>query len=577
MDSDTNKNRGENQNDDSWDLGDIMDILGEGKIHENPTPPASEKMETYFQPQIQNRPKTQKPPPPPPQNKPAERQKPSPGPVSAKPSPNPNPRQTANRPAGPEQKPPQKAQNIKEANMADEAQSGQTKKFDAARKKTATAESPAPDPTYHYTGRDIKSSRQIFEKTEEDEIRVSENREKAKNKRRDEESESQKSGSIVYGILKVVLYIAGVAVVSGIIAYNIIMMANDVFAFVKNPVEAVVLIPEGAEIPEIAQILKEKGIIKYPGIFTLYLNYRKKDKLWEYEPGSYVVSSETNYDDLLATFRKKAAAREIVRITIPEGYSIEEIISELVDNNKIGVREEFERVINEFDFSGSYRFLKPLYESELSPDRKYRLEGYLFPDTYDFYRDESELNIIVRFLDNFSVKFPEEYYKQIEILDNMYKNLTGRGMTIDDIISLASIVQWEAAQNDDFPKIAAVFHNRLTSPGNYPRLESDATVQYTNLERFYDDEKEKYRFKRPVGDELRALLELDAPYNTYRRNGLPPSSICNPGYEAISAALWPEENSPYYYFVANTNTGEVYYGRTSAEHSENINRARAGE
>jgi UPF0755 protein len=375
----------------------------------------------------------------------------------------------------------------------------------------------------------------------------------------------------------VVLYIVGVAVVSGIIAYNMIMVANDIFAFVKEPVEAVVVIPEDADIPEIARILHEKGVIKYPGIFSIYLGYRKKDKVWEYEPGAYSVSSDTNYDDLLATFRKKAAARESVRITIPEGYSIEEIISEFVDNNKIGTREGFEKVINEYDFSENYRFLKPLYETELSPARKYRLEGYIFPDTYDFYTDESELNIIIRFLNNFNSKFTAEFYNTIEVLNDSYQNLTGRGMTIDDIISLASIVQWEAVLKDDFPKISSVFYNRLLAPGSFPRLESGATVQYTHLERYYDEEKEKYRFKRPVGDELRSLLELDDPYNTYKQNGIPPGPICNPGYDAIFAALWPEENSPYYFFVANTTTGEVYYGRTLAEHTENINRARAGE
>ncbi|MCL2815578.1 MAG: endolytic transglycosylase MltG, partial [Oscillospiraceae bacterium] len=434
----------------------------------------------------------------------------------------------------------------------------------------------APDGTYHYTGKNIQSSRQKLRPADDGELKVSENREKIKNRRKEENAEAQKSGSIVSGILKVVLYIVGVAVVSGIIAYNIVMVANDIFAFVKEPVEALVIIPENADIPEIARILHEKGLIKYPGIFNLYLGYRKKDKVWEYEPGAYSVSSDTNYDDLLATFRKKAAARESVRITIPEGYSIEEIISEFVDNNKIGTREGFEKVINEYDFSENYRFLKPLYETELSPDRKYRLEGYIFPDTYDFYTDESELNIIIRFLNNFNSKFTEDFYNTIDILDESYTKLTGRGITIDDIIVLASIVQWEAAQKDDFPKISAVFHNRLLAPGTYPRLESDATAQYMHLERYYDDEKEKYRFKRPVGDELRGLLESDEPYNTYKRNGVPPGAICNPGYEAMFAALWPEENSPYYFFVANTSTGEVYYGRTLAEHNDNINRARAG-
>jgi len=545
--------------DEFWDLEDITDILeGKKKPASAPVP---------VPPQPQNRPERPRPSPTP---APAQARPPQNAPQTARP----NPAKTANTANA------TNTANIKEANMFD-VPSGHTKQFDVGRTvpggaKTGNPAKPPADGTYHYTGKDIRSSRQKFQKTQGGEFEVSENREKIKNRRKEENAESQKSGSIIYGILKVVLYIVGVAVVSGIIAYNMVMVANDVFAFVKEPVEAEVVIPEDADIPEIARILHEKHIIKYPGVFTFYLNYRKKDKVWEYEPGAYTVSSDKGYDDLMAIFRKKGAAREIVRITIPEGYSIEEIISEFVDNNKIGTREGFTKVINEHDFSEMYRFLKPLYETPLSPDRKYRLEGYIFPDTYDFYRDELELNIIIRFLDNFNSKFTEDCYNKVNILDEAYKKTTGKGMTIDDIVNLASIIQWEAVKRDDFDKISAVFHNRLASPGSYPRLESDATVQYTNLERFYDEEKEKYRFKRPIGDALRNLLASDDPYNTYRQNGLPPSAICNPGYEAIWSALWPEENSPYYFFVANTTTGEVYYGKTLAEHTENINKARAG-
>jgi len=550
--------------DEFWELEDIAGIL-DGKKKPSSAPPA--------------------PAPAKPQNRPPERPRPNPGPVQARPAP-PKPQQAAKRPEPANTANAANMANIKEANMFDGAPSGHTRKFDAAKSapggaKTGNPANQVHDGTYHYTGRDIKSSRQMFEKFEkrdsgERELEVSENREKIKNRRKEENAEIQKSGSIIYGILKVVLYIVGVAVVSGIISYNLVMVANDVFAFVKEPVEAEVVIPEGADIPEIARILHEKEIIKYPGIFSFYLNYRKKDRVWEYEPGVYTVSSDTGYDDLLAIFRRKAAAREIVRITIPEGYSIEEIISEFVDNNKIGSREGFEKVINEYDFSEMYRFLKPLYETTLSPDRKYRLEGYIFPDTYDFYRDESELSIIIKFLDNFNSKFTEDCYSKVKVLDEAYMKVTGRGMTIDDIVSLASIVQWEAALNLDFPKISAVFHNRIASPATYPRLESDATVQYAHLERLYDEDKGRYRFKRPVGDALRVLLDSDEPYNTYKQSGLPPSAICNPGYEAIWSALWPEENSPYYFFVANTTTGEVYYGETLAKHNENIIKARAG-
>ncbi|MCL2157891.1 MAG: endolytic transglycosylase MltG [Oscillospiraceae bacterium] len=569
MNSDQNQSQEKDQDiDESWDFGSIMDILGDPKKPEVPQEPEPQP-QNQIQPKTQIQPTPQTPVQAP--SPPVRRQTPAPGP---------------RRPAPPQSQglAQSTAKNPREANMSEGAQSGHTRKFDTQNKAASpprsanpTAAKKNPDGTYHYTGRDIKSSRQQLKTAQGGEMSVSPNREKIKTKKKTEEAEAKKSGSIVSGLLKVVLYIVAVSVISGIIAYNMIMIANDVFAFMKTEVEAQIIIPEDATIAQIAQLLYEKELIKYPKIFDFYINYRRKDRDWEYEPGRYLVSSDTNYDDLIAIFRKKAAARETVRITIPEGYSIDEIITEFVDNNKIGTWEGFLEVINDHDFSEDYRFLKPLYETTLSPDRKYKLEGYLFPDTYEFYRDETELNIIIRLLNNFSSKFTENCYKQVEMLDKAYKEATGKGVTIDDIVTLASMVEWEAVKDEDFEKISAVFHNRLLAPASFPRLESDATVQYAHLERNYDEEKERYRYIRPTGDYLRLLLEQDEPYNTYKRGGLVPSAICNPGYEAIFAALWPEENSPYYYFVANVTTGEVYYGRNSAEHTANINRARAGE
>ena len=532
-----------------------------------------------------------------------QRQRPAPGVAPKRPAPQ---NQQQQRPDG------QRPGTVKDANMADEFQSGHTRTFDKnpPQQGSNPAAQRSSDGTYHYTGRDIKSSRQRFVDTDRDEdenenfrenqnpnmrrkrppadsdeddgnLTVSSNKDKSKNKKND--IPAKRSGFIMSGILKVVLYILGVLVVSGVIAYNIIMVVNDVFAFVvPDPaVEVNVNIPEDADVERISQILYENHLIKYPKVFNLYINYRKKDKNWEFEPGNYPVSTDLNYDELAALFRRKAAAREIAWITIPEGYTIDEIICEFVKNNNIGTEENFIKVLEETDFSEfGYRFLKPLYETELSPDRKYRLEGYLFPDTYAFYRDESELNIIIKFLDNFNSKFTEDCYKKCEILDKTYREATGRGMTIDDVVNLASIIQWEAQRMEDFDKISAVFHNRLSNPANFPKIDSDATVQYTNMELFLDEAREKYRYRRPTGSVLISLLEEDSAYNTYKRNALPPSAICNPGYEAIFAALWPEEKSPNYYFVANVNSqskdyGAVYYGKTHAEHLANINKARS--
>jgi len=471
-----------------------------------------------------------------------------------------------------------------DANMTDGFQAGHTKMFDTNRvsKPGVTADNQTPtakknvkntrngSETYHYTGRDIKSSRQrvtninpnqgnrlkVTPNDDDDfdmSVSGSKSKSKSKNKRRDDNADTRKDGFVISGILKVLLYIIGVLLVSGLISYNVIMIANDVFAFVKAPFLADIVISEDADIETISQLLHESEIIKYPKIFDFYINYRKKDKVWEYEPGTYHVSSDLNYDELIYLFRKKAAAREIVRVTIPEGFTVDQIINRFVDEYGIGTREKFIEVINSYDFSAlNYRFLKPLYENKasLSPDRKYMLEGYLFPDTYDFYKDESELDIITKFLDNFDDKFDEKFYEQAELIN----------MSIDDIIILASMVEREAKFPEDFMPISAVFHNRLLNSAAFGGLlQSDATKLYD-----FDEHK---------SDLTQADLAIDSPYNTYTRKGLPPSAICNSGYEAIWAALWPEEKFPNYYFIADMN-GKVFYSETLAQHEAHRERIR---
>lgn len=346
------------------------------------------------------------------------------------------------------------------------------------------------------------------------------------------------------GIIKAVLYIVGVILVSVIIAYNAILIANDVFAFVKDSFSVEVTIPENADIKTISKILYESKLIKYPDIFNLYVNYREKDNAWEFAPGIYTVSSTMGYDELASEFRVKTVQNlEVVRITIPEGWTIDQIIDEFLSKG-MGSREKFVAVINENKFD--YKFTKMLDEVELSPDRKYKLEGYIFPDTYEFYKTESELSIIKKFLNNFDLKFTEDFYKRCETLD----------MTVDEIITLASMIQKEARFPEDFNRISAVFHNRLVYSATYPYLQSDATIMYS--------------YGKAKADLTQEDLKEDLPYNTYTRPGLPPSAICNPGYDAIYDALYPDPdyNGKYFFFVSKKD-GTTLYGENAAQHEAN--------
>ncbi|MBQ6702983.1 MAG: endolytic transglycosylase MltG [Clostridia bacterium] len=343
---------------------------------------------------------------------------------------------------------------------------------------------------------------------------------------------------------KALIYIAIVLLVSGILAYFIISVANDVFAFVKADAQIEVIIPEYATLDQIADELHDKKVIEYPTIFVYYTMLRGNDP-GEYKAGVYTVSPSQNYDQLLSTFvvRKSNALTEI-SVTIPEGYTIDDMIKLFVEEKGMGTREGFIDAIQNGKYD--YWFLDNL---EVDPNRKYRLEGYLYPDTYYFYKEWPEEKIINKMLQNFYAKFDIKYKQECE----------KAGMTIDDVVNLASIIQMEAKYPSDYELVSCVIHNRLNSSYYMHRLDCDATIQYALAERKEDLTHE---------DTL-----IDHPYNTYKHGGLPPGPISNPTLKAIRAALYPEQKN-YYFFVSDID-GKMLYASTLTEHNANIAKVEA--
>ncbi len=333
-------------------------------------------------------------------------------------------------------------------------------------------------------------------------------------------------------IVKAIVYIVFVGVVSIFLAIAIITVANDVFAFVKSDEPVEITLNENTTLDELADLLHDKGVIKYPEIFKLYAKYKKDDQ--KYIAGTYTINGMMNYSTLLGEFKEKFDYGT-VRVTIPEGYTTDEIIDLFVSLG-IGTREGFVDVIqnDEFDFW----FLDEMEENGISEDRIYRLDGYLFPDTYEFYKGSSERTVIRKMLKRFSQIFTSEYRKQCETL----------GYTVDQIVTLASIIEKEAASPSEFFLVSSVFHNRLNNRWVYPRLESDATVVYV--------------IQHETG-ERNVDLTYDTPYNTYLYDGLTPGPISNPSASAMLAALSPQETN-YFYFVSNNGT--TYFSETKAQH-----------
>ncbi|PKM61750.1 MAG: endolytic transglycosylase MltG [Firmicutes bacterium HGW-Firmicutes-21] len=276
--------------------------------------------------------------------------------------------------------------------------------------------------------------------------------------------------------------------------------------------------------------------------------------------GEHELSSDMNYTEIIQKLTLKHTTRFQVRIVIPEGLTVDQIIDIFLENG-MGTKEGFVEAINNYPYK--HEFVKQLEELGYPEDRKYRLEGYLYPDTYDFYIDAKEYLIINTLLNNFNRKFWSGYKSEYQ---DICEEL---GMTFDDIITLASMIEAEGNNALDFEYISYVFHNRIKNSTKYPEfqfLQSDATIQYV-----LDARREDLT----VDD-----LKLDNPYNTYVYKGLPPGAICNPGYDAISAALYPsapvddnDKTINAFYFVSN-KVGKTYYSTTLLGHNNNKEKVR---
>ncbi len=376
-------------------------------------------------------------------------------------------------------------------------------------------------------------------------------------------------GSIVRNIAiipKAVVYIALVLVVAAYLSYYIITIGNDVFALVTDTREVTVTLDKNATHESVGELLEEKGVIKYGWVYEIYMEYRQGgDSSSEYIPGDYKLNTNYNYSQIITALTSKTVKREIVRVTIPEGYTIDQIIDLLIEKG-VGQREDYIEAINNYPYK--WEFVQRLEELGYSEHRKYRLEGYLYPDTYEFYTTESEVYVVNKMLNAFNDKFWKDFTRVNSKGESYQETMLKKyNLTFDDLIVLASLTQSEGGTVDDFYAISYVFHNRLSHPSSFPKLESDATIQYVLPERISDSE------------ELNPNYE--SPYNTYLYDGLPPGAISNPGLDALYAAMFPiaplsssGKDIDAYFFVSN-DAGKTYFASSKSSHEKNVAQVKA--
>ena len=355
--------------------------------------------------------------------------------------------------------------------------------------------------------------------------------------------------------IRVLLYVCCVLAVAVLLAVAVWRCADDVLSLTKEDAEVTVSIPDGATISQIAGELKSKGLVRYETLFKFYCWASHAEKT--IEPGTYTLNSRYDYHALVSNMIEASPDRAVVEVTIPEGYECEDIFR-LLEADGVCSYQDLADTAASYEFA--YDFLQEIpYGSEN------RLEGYLFPDTYQFYMGDDPENVIDKFLRNFDNKFTSDLYDALDALNDrlaqrMRENafteteITDAKLSLYDLITVASLVEKETARTSESATIASVIYNRLCSK-LYPCLEIDATIQYALAER-----------KEILSNADKGVL---SPYNTYTNAGLPAGPIANPGMNSIRAALYPAETK--YYFYALDTTGVHHFSETYYEHQNFLN------
>ena len=357
------------------------------------------------------------------------------------------------------------------------------------------------------------------------------------------------------GALKIFLVILLLAVLAA--GAGLLFAHSEINGSGKPGTEVTVSIPQGSGVSAIAQKLKDAGVIRSTYLFRWYVGQKGAASKLQY--GDFTLQkSACSYDAIIAALSTYAKA-ETVRVTIPEGTTAI-AIAQKMEAAGLCSAEDFLKEANEGDFS-EYTFWQYVPDDADAPDRFMKCEGYLFPETYEFLKNDTVHNYVATFYAQFDAQITEE----------MYAELKAQGMTLPELITLASFVQEEAGNAQD-SNVAQVFRNRLAEGSPYPRLQSN-TSSYIQSDA---DNNSLWNWVAPYCGGWDNIPEnIASAYDTYHTAGLTPGPISNPGLAAIKAALHPEpdEDAKDAYFFVTDLKGNYYYARTLTEHNANCQTA----
>lgn len=337
-------------------------------------------------------------------------------------------------------------------------------------------------------------------------------------------------------------YLLFVLVISAILAGSAWLLISDFCSFSRGTATAEVEITAEDDLSSIADKLKAKELIDYPWFFRLVGKFSGAESTIGI--GTYSLNQDMDYLALISAMHSTAGNlnTETVKVTIPEGYTVAQTIALLASK---GVNTE--EALTEAAMNATFTFNFIEDTGDLS-----RLEGYLFPDTYEFYVGEKPESALKRLLNNFNRKMTEERMQKVE----------ESGYTLSEIITIASLIEKET-DGSDHAKIASVIYNRLNDTGSH------GTYQMLNI-----DAALLYALPNHEGALTNSDKKVDSRYNLYLYAGLPPTPIANPGIASIDAALNPEDTNYYYYALGKD--GKHHFSTTLSEHNAFLNSSNYG-
>ena len=336
--------------------------------------------------------------------------------------------------------------------------------------------------------------------------------------------------------------------------------ASEILAFGREDKVVTITVYDTDSIDDITQKLARNELIHYPGLFKLYAKFAVDDG--DIKPGIWDLNTKYDYHALVKMM-SPSSSRDVVKVTIPEGYSCRQIFA-LLQENKVCTVQDMESYAASGELN-DYWFLDGVARGD-----RYCLEGFLFPDTYEFYQNDTPKSVLNKMLTNFDHRFDEQMRGQIQTLNTHLADLMrrdGRGQdyidshlfTVRDVVNVASMIEKETASAQEGYTIASVIYNRLFCwHGNPAYLNIDATIIYA---------------LNGKNDLTAEDMRVDSPYNTYTNVGLTPGPISNPGLSSLKAALDPADTN-YYYYVLDPTAGTHVFATTQEEHD--ANRARLG-